>query len=45
MASTTAKPSFLRGVFAGQIHDALLFPYPAPLDERGLLEWLRLLEH
>jgi alkylation response protein AidB-like acyl-CoA dehydrogenase len=34
MADSTAKPSFLRGVFAGQIHDALLFPYPAPLDER-----------
>jgi alkylation response protein AidB-like acyl-CoA dehydrogenase len=34
MSETVAKPSFLRGVFAGQIHDALLFPYPAPLDER-----------
>jgi acyl-CoA dehydrogenase family protein 9 len=29
-----AKPSFLRGVFAGAIHDSLLFPYPAPLDRR-----------
>ena len=28
------KPSFLRGVFAGAIHDSLLFPYPATLDER-----------
>jgi alkylation response protein AidB-like acyl-CoA dehydrogenase len=28
------KPSFLRGVFAGAIHDSLLFPYPPPLDIR-----------
>jgi acyl-CoA dehydrogenase family protein 9 len=28
------KPSFLRGVFAGAIHDSLLFPYPAALDAR-----------
>ena len=28
------KPSFLRGVFAGAIHDALLFPYPPGLYER-----------
>jgi alkylation response protein AidB-like acyl-CoA dehydrogenase len=28
------KPSFTRGVFAGAVHDALLFPYPPPLDER-----------
>src|SRR5918999_447082 len=28
------KPSFLRGVFAGAIHDSLLFPYPPPLDAR-----------
>ena len=27
-------PSFVRGIFAGAIHDALLFPFPAPLDER-----------
>ncbi len=34
-ASTiTAKPSFLRGLFGGELHDGLLFPYPAPLDER-----------
>ena len=32
---TDQKPSFLRGVFAGAIHDSLLFPYPAPLDERN----------
>jgi len=28
------KPSFLRGLFQGEITDALLFPYPATLDER-----------
>jgi acyl-CoA dehydrogenase family protein 9 len=27
-------PSFVRGIFAGAIHDTLLFPFPAPLDER-----------
>lgn len=32
--STTTKPSFLRGLFAGEIADDLLFPFPAPLDER-----------
>ena len=32
--STTPKPSFVRGLFAGEIADELLFPYPAPLDER-----------
>src|SRR5215207_8026687 len=26
--------SFVRGLFAGEIRDSLLFPYPAPLDER-----------
>jgi alkylation response protein AidB-like acyl-CoA dehydrogenase len=26
--------SFVRGLFAGEIHDELLFPFPAPLDER-----------
>jgi acyl-CoA dehydrogenase family protein 9 len=31
---TATKPSFLRGLFAGEIADDLLFPYPAPLDER-----------
>jgi len=28
------KPSFVRGLFAGAIHDSLLFPYPPSLDER-----------
>lgn len=28
------KASFVRGVFAGEIHDSLLFPYPPPLDRR-----------
>jgi alkylation response protein AidB-like acyl-CoA dehydrogenase len=32
--STTTKPSLLRGLFSGDIADELLFPYPAPLDER-----------
>ncbi|CAN5838740.1 acyl-CoA dehydrogenase family protein [soil metagenome] len=27
-------PSFVRGIFAGVIHDSLLFPFPAPLSER-----------
>src|SRR5688500_16280200 len=27
-------PSFVRGIFAGAIHHALLFPYPPTLDER-----------
>lgn len=29
-----ASPSFVRGLFAGELADELLFPYPAPLDER-----------
>jgi acyl-CoA dehydrogenase family protein 9 len=33
-APRAARPSFLRGLFAGQIHDALLFPYPDPLERR-----------
>ncbi len=28
------KPSFLRGLFAGAIHDSLLFPFPDPLERR-----------
>jgi acyl-CoA dehydrogenase family protein 9 len=28
------RPSFLRGLFAGAIHDELLFPFPAPLERR-----------
>jgi acyl-CoA dehydrogenase family protein 9 len=27
-------PSFVRGIFAGAIHDALLFPFPPPLERR-----------
>ena len=33
-AAAEARPSFTRGIFAGAIHDELLFPYPPPLDER-----------
>ena len=29
-----STPSFMRGLFAGEIADELLFPYPAPLNER-----------
>jgi alkylation response protein AidB-like acyl-CoA dehydrogenase len=29
------RPSFTRGVFAGAVHDDLLFPYPEPLDRRS----------
>ncbi|WP_353266946.1 acyl-CoA dehydrogenase family protein, partial [Gemmatimonas sp.] len=29
-----AKPSFLRDLFAGDINESLLFPYPATLDAR-----------
>ena len=32
---TDIKPSFTRGVFAGAVHDDLLFPYPPPLDKRN----------
>lgn len=32
------KSSFLRGVFAGAIHDHFLFPYPDPLDVRDPAE-------
>ena len=31
---TDQQPSFTRGIFAGAIHDSLLFPYPDPLDRR-----------
>jgi alkylation response protein AidB-like acyl-CoA dehydrogenase len=31
---TDDAPSFVRGIFTGAIHDDLLFPFPAPLDER-----------
>lgn len=29
------KPSFTRGVFAGAVHDDILFPYPPPLEQRN----------
>ena len=32
--STAPKASFVRGIFAGVIHDSLLFPYPPPLERR-----------
>ena len=32
------KPSFVRGIFAGQIHAPLLFPSPPTLDERDPAE-------
>lgn len=32
------KPSFTRGIFAGVVHDSLLFPFPLPLDERNPAE-------
>ena len=28
-------PSFVRGIFAGARHDALLFPFPPPLEVRS----------
>ena len=32
------KPSFTRGLFAGAVHDSLLFPFPRPLDQRNPTE-------
>src|SRR5688500_2901725 len=29
-----SKPSFTRGIFAGAVHDSLLFPYPPSLEAR-----------
>lgn len=29
------KPSFTRGIFAGVVHDKLLFPYPSGLEQRN----------
>jgi alkylation response protein AidB-like acyl-CoA dehydrogenase len=29
------KPSFTRGIFAGVVHDELLFPFPLSLDQRN----------
>ncbi len=31
----TTAPSFVRGLFEGDLHESLLFPYPAPLSERA----------
>ncbi len=31
---TDARPSFIRGIFAGAVHDELLFPFPDSLDRR-----------
>jgi acyl-CoA dehydrogenase family protein 9 len=36
MAET--RPSFLRGIFTGDIQSSLLFPYPPPLRERDAAE-------
>ncbi len=50
---TAAMPSFVRGMFSGAVHDALLFPYPDPLERRdrdeaarvgGLIDCLRGIE-
>lgn len=35
---TSAVPSFVRGIFSGAVHDALLFPYPDPLERRDPAE-------
>ncbi|HEX6574125.1 MAG TPA: acyl-CoA dehydrogenase family protein [Gemmatimonadaceae bacterium] len=32
------KPSFTRGIFAGVVHDELLFPFPSTLDKRDPAE-------
>jgi acyl-CoA dehydrogenase family protein 9 len=32
------KPSFTRGIFAGVVHDELLFPFPQSLDKRDPAE-------
>jgi alkylation response protein AidB-like acyl-CoA dehydrogenase len=32
------KPSFTRGIFAGVVHDELLFPFPRSLDQRDATE-------
>ena len=31
----TSTASFTRGLFAGALHDELVFPFPGPLDERS----------
>src|SRR5438094_2285093 len=47
-------PSFVRGIFAGALHDPLLFPYPPPLERRDpgearlvrrLIDDLRAMQH
>ena len=44
MATTATTPepnltaSFTRGIFAGAVHDSLLFPYPEPLDRSNPAE-------
>lgn len=38
VAGEGQKPSFTRGIFAGVVHDSLLFPFPRPLDERDPAE-------
>lgn len=38
VAATAEKPSFTRGVFAGALHDSLLFPFPRPLNESNPAE-------
>ncbi len=51
---TPPAASFVRGIFSGAIHGALLLPYPAPLDRRdagearrvgALIDRLRAIEH
>ncbi len=31
----TMPSSFVRGLFEGELHESLMFPYPAPLNERA----------
>src|SRR5436305_805404 len=38
LPSTRYMPSFVRGIFAGALHDSLLFPYPPSLDRRDANE-------
>lgn len=37
-SADTTPPSFLRDLFAGELNESLLFPYPAPLDARDAEE-------
>ena len=34
----SVRPSFTRGIFAGAVHDSLLFPYPPSLDKSNPAE-------